>query len=73
MAENNPNNVLAYINRANLNNSLGKKDDAETDLQTAIKETANYVREKGPKAFDYSYPLEIISDKTPATWKDRLM
>ena len=47
--------------------------ETKTDLQTAIKETANYVRQKGPKPFDYSYPIEIISEKTPKTWKDRLM
>lgn len=44
-----------------------------TDLRTAIKYTTEYIRERGPKPFDYSFPLEIINDKTPKTWKDRLM
>jgi UDP-glucose 4-epimerase len=47
--------------------------ETKTDLRTSIKETVDYIKEKGTKKFDYSYPLEIISDKTPATWKDRLM
>jgi UDP-glucose 4-epimerase len=47
--------------------------ETKTDLRTSIKETVEYIKKKGPKPFDYSYPLEIISDKTPATWKDRLM
>jgi UDP-glucose 4-epimerase len=45
----------------------------KTTLEEAIKQTVNYVKNKGPKPFDYTYPLEIISDKTPRTWKDRLM
>lgn len=44
-----------------------------TVLEKSIQETVAYIRKKGPKLFDYSYPLEIISDKTPKTWKDRLM
>jgi UDP-glucose 4-epimerase len=47
--------------------------ETKTDLKKAIQETVAYVRKKGPKPFDYTYPLEIISDKTPRTWKDRLM
>jgi UDP-glucose 4-epimerase len=44
-----------------------------TVLEKGIQETVAYIKKKGPKPFDYSYPLEIISDKTPKTWKDRLM
>jgi UDP-glucose 4-epimerase len=44
-----------------------------TDLKTAIRETANYIKQQGAKEFDYSYPVEIISEKTPKTWSERLM
>ena len=44
-----------------------------TDLKTAIRETANYIKHQGAKEFDYSYPVEIISEKTPKTWSERLM
>lgn len=47
--------------------------ETKTDLKTAVRETVNYIRDKGVKEFDYSYPLEIINEKTPATWKDRLI
>jgi UDP-glucose 4-epimerase len=43
------------------------------DVKTAVTETANWIRQRGAKPFDYSFPLEIINDKTPKTWKDRLM
>lgn len=44
----------------------------ETDLDTSIQETINYIKHKGVKSFDYSYEIEIINDKTPTTWKNRL-
>ena len=47
--------------------------ETKTVLEKSIQETVAYVKKKGAKPFDYTYPLEIISDKTPATWKDRLM
>jgi len=43
------------------------------DINIAVKATADWIRSRGPKLFDYSFPLEIITDKTPKTWKDRLM
>ena len=47
--------------------------ETTVDVRTAVKHTADYIRERGPKPFDYSFPLEIINDKMPRTWKDRLM
>jgi len=44
-----------------------------TSLPEAVKKTVDYIVEVGPKAFDYAYKLEIVNDKTPTTWKDRLM
>lgn len=44
-----------------------------TDLKTAIEKTYQYIKQQGPKEFKYHLDLEIISDKTPKTWKDRLM
>ena len=42
-------------------------------IKQSIKETVEYIKVKGPKNFDYAYPLEIITDKTPKTWSERLM
>jgi UDP-glucose 4-epimerase len=47
--------------------------ETTVNVKTAIKETANWIRNRGAKPFDYSFPLEIINEKTPKTWKDRLM
>lgn len=47
--------------------------DTKTDVRTAIKTTADWIRKRGPKPFDYRFPLEIINEKTPRTWRDRLM
>jgi UDP-glucose 4-epimerase len=50
---------------------LGYKQN--TNVRECVRETIQYIKEHGLKEFDYSYPVEIISDITPATWKDRIM
>ena len=42
-------------------------------LIDGIRSTIQYIRENGPKPFDYSYPLEIVNEQTPKTWSERLM
>jgi UDP-glucose 4-epimerase len=42
-------------------------------LEHAVRETTNWIKSKGSKEFDYSFPLEIVNNHTPKTWKDRLM
>ena len=44
-----------------------------TTLEDSIRRTVKYIDEIGPKDFDYRYPLEILNDRTPITWKDRLL
>jgi UDP-glucose 4-epimerase len=43
-----------------------------TPVKKAISQTVAWIKQKGPKAFDYSFPLEIVNDKTPKTWKNQL-
>jgi UDP-glucose 4-epimerase len=43
------------------------------DIKTAVTATVNWIKSRGVKSFDYSFPLEIVNDKTPKTWKDRLI
>jgi UDP-glucose 4-epimerase len=50
---------------------LGYK--TSTTLKNAVKKTADYIRLRGTRKFKYHLPLEIINDKTPKTWKDRLI
>jgi len=50
---------------------LGYK--TETDLDTAIQKTIDYITHNGVKKFDYAYPIEICNSKTPLTWKNKLL
>lgn len=45
----------------------------KTSLVDGLKEIVAYIKERGPKPFTYHLPLEIVNDKTPATWKEKLM
>jgi len=47
--------------------------ETRTDVRTSVIRTTEYIRRRGIKPFDYTFPLEIINDKTPKTWKDKLM
>jgi len=42
-------------------------------VEQSIKETVAWIKQQGPREFDYSFPLEIINEKTPKTWSERLM
>ena len=41
-------------------------------LTESIASMIKYVRDRGPKSFEYHLPVEIINDKTPRTWSERL-
>jgi len=40
-------------------------------LEEGVKEMVDWIREEGPKPFKYHIPLEIITDDTPKTWKEK--
>ena len=42
-------------------------------LKESIELTANYIRKKGPKKFDYHIDLEIENEITPKTWTKKLI
>ena len=44
-----------------------------TSLKTAIEKTCEYIKKNGVKEFKYYLPVEIINDKTPKTWIDKLI
>jgi UDP-glucose 4-epimerase len=44
-----------------------------TTLIDGVRSTIKYIKEKGSKPFDYSYPLEIVNNHTPKTWSEKLM
>lgn len=41
-------------------------------LKETLTDMAKWIEAKGPKKFRYHLALEIINDKTPKPWKDRL-
>ena len=44
-----------------------------TSLKEGINKTYQYIKKQGPRPFNYHLNLEIINDKTPTTWKDKLI
>ena len=42
-----------------------------TNLREGIKKTFEYIKNKGPKKFNYYVDLEIVNDLTPKAWVDK--
>ena len=42
-------------------------------LDESLDDIVNYIRTRGPRPFDYAFDLEIVTDQTPRTWRDRLL
>ena len=42
-------------------------------LKESINLTANYIKNKGPRKFEYHIDLEIYNEHTPTTWKNKLI
>lgn len=61
---------LANCSAAKARQLLGYKTG--TSLKEGLAEMIAYIRQRGPKKFKYHLDLEIINEKTPRTWKDRL-
>ena len=49
---------------------LGYK--TSVSLDESLDKMINYIIKKGPKKFQYNYPLEIDNEKTPLAWKEKL-
>ena len=47
--------------------------ETKTSVADAIKKTAEFIRNNGVKRFDYHIPIEIVNDKTPKTWTERII
>ncbi len=44
-----------------------------TPFKEGIARTVEWITSRGPKPFEYHLELEIVTDKTPDTWKKRLI
>lgn len=45
---------------------------SQHSLDDGLRDIVAYIRERGPKPFDYHLPVEIRSEITPETWTKRL-
>ncbi len=41
-------------------------------LRQGLQEMIEWIQMKGPKKFKYTFDIEILSEKTPRTWKERM-
>ena len=42
-------------------------------LREGLQQMIDYIQKRGPTPFKYHLDLEIINDKTPKTWSERLL
>lgn len=61
--------ALCSSNKARLR--LGYK--TTTTLDVGIGDMIEFIKARGPKRFEYHIDLEIVNEKTPKTWTDRLI
>lgn len=47
--------------------------EAKKDLEEGLSEMVEWIKERGPKPFEYKLPVEIDSPLLPITWKERMM
>jgi UDP-glucose 4-epimerase len=45
--------------------------NTNVSLDESLDKIIDYIKKKGPKKFQYSYPLEINNEITPLTWKEK--
>jgi len=50
---------------------LGYK--TQTTLKEGLQQMIDYIKQRGTRPFRYNFALEIINEKTPKTWKDKLI
>lgn len=47
--------------------------ETKTTLEESVKRTTDYIKNRGVRPFKYNLPLEILNEKTPDTWKKKLI
>ena len=45
----------------------------QTSLQEGLTDLAEWIKSKGSREFNYHLPIEILNDRTPKTWSQKLM
>ncbi len=62
---------LAYCSADKARDLLDYKSDHT--LREGVKNTIDWIKESGPKDFEYHLDLEIETEQTPATWSNELI
>lgn len=47
--------------------------DPKGDLDASLRQIVDYIRARGTRPFDYAFELEIVGERTPRTWRERLL
>lgn len=67
-----PNEVKeAYCSSGKARRLLGF--ESKQSIRDCLKEMVGYIRKEGTKEFKYQFPIEIVSEKTPKTWTEKLI
>ena len=45
----------------------------KTTIEESVKKSINHIKKQGIRKFNYNLPLEIINEKTPITWKKKII
>ncbi len=61
---------LATCSADKARNLLGYK--TEYTLRQGLEEMTEWIQARGPKKFRYTFDIEIVNDKTPRTWTERM-
>jgi UDP-glucose 4-epimerase len=66
----------AEVRLANCSGELAREKLGMKSTQTlddALRDIVLYIRARGPRPFEYHIDLEIVNERTPRTWRDRLL
>ena len=64
------------VKNANCSADLARKTlnyQTTTTLESGLISLIEYIKEKGPREFNYHLPLEFTTELTPRTWTERLI
>lgn len=64
------------VKNANCSAELARKVlnyKTSTTLESGLLSLIEYIKEKGPRDFNYHLPIEFITEHTPKTWTERLI
>lgn len=45
----------------------------QVTIEKSIEKSIKFIKERGLKKFEYNLPLEIVNEKTPLTWKNKII